>query len=128
MLHADEGAISAVEVRARDAVLPLALKFTNVQGPHGTGGPRQPLAHAPCPSVDARNVPADVGSTNPRKRLPRQTQRRDAPVAFLVAALVPGNALHFTLGPPRRAQIIKAELAVLRADDDLRDQPVSPLS
>jgi hypothetical protein len=32
------------------------------------------------------------------------------------------------LGPPRRAQVVEAELAVLRADDDLRDQPVSPLS
>ena len=109
----------AVVTSTSDAVLPLALKFTNVQGPHGPGGPRQPLAHASCPSIDARNVPADVGPTNPRERLPRQTQRRDAPVTFLVAALVPGDALHFTLGPPRRAQVVEAELAVLRADDDL---------
>ena len=79
----------AVVTSTSDAVLPLTLKFTNVQGPHGPGGPREALAHASCSSIDAGNVPADVGSTHTRKRLPRQTQRRDAPIAFLVAALVP---------------------------------------
>ena len=110
----------SVVARARDAVLPLALKFTNVQGPHGPSRTRQPFAHASCSSIDARNVPADVDSTHTRERFPRQTQRRDAPVTLLVAALVPGNALDLGLGPPRRAQVVEAELAVLGADDDLR--------
>ena len=84
----------AVVTSTSDPILPITLKRTNIQRPHGTSRTRQPLAHASCARVDARNVPADVGSTHTRKRFPRQTQRRDAPVAFLVAA--PSPEMPFT--------------------------------